>query len=75
MGREGIRALHAVDKEASGNILHKNRENETGPCLALLISPGPDPIWHPAPTHKVHKYYCPSAGILPPEAASAKHEP
>ena len=27
-----------------------------------LIPPGSDPIWHPAPTHKVQKYNQPSAG-------------
>ena len=27
------------------------------PYLTLLIPPGCDPTWHPAPTYKVQKYY------------------
>ena len=34
------RVLRYVDKQVSGNILHKKRPNETGPCVALLVPPG-----------------------------------
>ena len=79
-GFRSNRVLDAVDKYASGKILDKKWVNKTGPYLAPvippeLIPPGCDPIWHPAPTHMAQNCKQPSAGMLSPEAVSAKREP
>ena len=44
-----------VEKWVPGIISHKSGKNQAGPSFALLIliPPGWDLIWHPAPTHKV----------------------